>query len=809
VDISDILSKGTVAVLYRDSGRVIGTAFFVRSDLIVTCAHVVEAAGCKVGEQVMLKFPLTGACITAHTSEHLWRDVQQEDVALLQLDSAFEENSLPLGRSRPTYGHKFISCGFPAPMDSTLKWEEGTIRGLAAYQGYPLIQLDIRSIAAGASGAPVWDEAQDKVVGMITALYEENTAYMTPIESIYAICPELEEYNEKDVDAAIRRLLNSAISAEQLDEICFSRYPSVSERFSASTARDIKVQLLIDYCDRHNISAELLETVKTLNPEKYRQHISDQTIKALGLGAESVKPVDLTWEASRRDYEALRTAINRLPAILQFPLEDFRFYNQRDFCLKIFRTNTRFINLYGPIGVGKTFLLKNLQMRGRNLRTVYIDLKNNPPKESFLPEVIQQLYGGKAVPGKPDLIDLVNEIVNLNQSPENITHFMVLFDSAEERHREVIEWLMSDDGFEINHPVFRELLGKTDLEEKQLKLQVVIASQHPIIKRNLPNNHNLEQFVVSPLAREVDPDHDSLKLMLTEVASRSRFKSLGANAREEICDEIYYLTCGHPKCAMQALLAVANGRFDYQKERWKEIFREYIFKTILEQMLDPLEPGIALILWILSIFRRFDQRILGNLLERQAILMETSDPMNVGLQASQLRPKLLDTHLVDPLVQGAEGFYTMNLFLRRVLSLSMQYDHLSRFKALNHLALEIYTDLLKRGCPSGERALIFFMEIVYHSVKVLEIDNGTNAKTMKEQIANAVQNEYLPWLLRAIDRTCPDDPSDPRSRYLLELRDAWQKDNDLYEVIKRATGSANFYRSLEELILRFISENIN
>jgi hypothetical protein len=60
------------------------------------------------------------------------------------------------------WGHTFRAFGFPAGADSGM-WASGTLPG--------------PRIAAGFSGAPVWDDDQDGVVGMTMAVHRgQSTA---------------------------------------------------------------------------------------------------------------------------------------------------------------------------------------------------------------------------------------------------------------------------------------------------------------------------------------------------------------------------------------------------------------------------------------------------------------------------------------------------------------------------------------------------------------------------------------------------------------------------------------------------------
>ncbi|MFJ9646308.1 trypsin-like peptidase domain-containing protein [Streptomyces sp. NPDC101206] len=78
-----------VAQVLGPEGSVAGAGFLVAEDVLVTCAHVVLAAGSGPGDRVLLAFPrLAGA--DGQEGEVLperWRAPEDEDVAFVRLRS--------------------------------------------------------------------------------------------------------------------------------------------------------------------------------------------------------------------------------------------------------------------------------------------------------------------------------------------------------------------------------------------------------------------------------------------------------------------------------------------------------------------------------------------------------------------------------------------------------------------------------------------------------------------------------------------------------------------------------------------------
>ncbi|MFF3359129.1 trypsin-like peptidase domain-containing protein [Streptomyces sp. NPDC002917] len=184
---SDVLEASQVRICLA-TGEVVGAGFLVAADVVCTCAHVVaralgvpEGAVRVPGTGVDLDFPLLGGRPRARATVVSWRP-GEADVALLRLDEAVEgARPVPLVDGTGVWGHTFRVLGYPAGADRGV-WASGTLR---AGQGSGWVQMEAHGpgprIAEGFSGAPVWDDAQDGVVGMTVAAHRgERTAYLLP-----------------------------------------------------------------------------------------------------------------------------------------------------------------------------------------------------------------------------------------------------------------------------------------------------------------------------------------------------------------------------------------------------------------------------------------------------------------------------------------------------------------------------------------------------------------------------------------------------------------------------------------------------
>ncbi|WP_331738621.1 trypsin-like peptidase domain-containing protein [Streptomyces sp. NBC_01276] len=198
----DVLEASQVRVLSAE-GEVVGAGFLVAADVVCSCAHVVaralgvpDNARSAPGGLVHVDFPLLAGCPAGRAAVVSWRSGGQ-DVALLKLEAVVEgARPVQLVDGTGVWGHTFRALGYPGGADLGV-WASGTLR---AGQGSGWVQMEAHEpgprISAGFSGSPVWDDAQDGVVGMTVAAHVgERTAYLLPSaelvdeETLRSRCP--------------------------------------------------------------------------------------------------------------------------------------------------------------------------------------------------------------------------------------------------------------------------------------------------------------------------------------------------------------------------------------------------------------------------------------------------------------------------------------------------------------------------------------------------------------------------------------------------------------------------------------------
>ncbi|MYZ35997.1 MULTISPECIES: serine protease [unclassified Streptomyces] len=183
-----------------------GAGFLVGESTVVTCAHVVRAAGEGPGGPVRLAFPNARSApqVWGQVVSEGWRAPEAEDIAVVRLSGTPPGASVvALGSAEGCRGHAISSYGYPAQAPPGGHFAYGTAGDVLPDAGGSgsLLQLTgANDLTTGFSGGPVVDEATGLVVGMVTAISAPDghlrgagIAYATPAEVLREVWPELAE----------------------------------------------------------------------------------------------------------------------------------------------------------------------------------------------------------------------------------------------------------------------------------------------------------------------------------------------------------------------------------------------------------------------------------------------------------------------------------------------------------------------------------------------------------------------------------------------------------------------------------------
>jgi len=191
-----------LAILRRSDNKPAGVGFRVDDGLIITCAHVVEAAlGHRSGdlidppeEKVTVRFSFLESQDECSASVVDWVPVYRgeiqnrpdsEDIAVLRLDQSNRPPTNPIRLEAVIDGADVRSYGFPPQaqdQDSTKgRPEEGKLMGRETSRLWIIAGANNEEMLfePGFSGSPVWDMSHKKYVGMMVLADQPEAAFPT------------------------------------------------------------------------------------------------------------------------------------------------------------------------------------------------------------------------------------------------------------------------------------------------------------------------------------------------------------------------------------------------------------------------------------------------------------------------------------------------------------------------------------------------------------------------------------------------------------------------------------------------------
>src|SRR6266498_6056956 len=133
--------------------------------------------------------------------------------------------------------------------------------------------------------------------------------------------------------AELRELLKLAFSDEELTTFCYDYFSPVYEMFSSGMGRLVKIQLLIEYCDKQGKFEELLRLLEQKNPYQYNriffatQNAQKETSESKTAFSDSSRAeVQIVLKGNLVDFtpELQGAAIRALAAVLNISHEHVR-----------------------------------------------------------------------------------------------------------------------------------------------------------------------------------------------------------------------------------------------------------------------------------------------------------------------------------------------------------------------------------------------------------------------------------------------------------------------------------------------------
>lgn len=215
-----------IARIYHANGAVVGAGFLVSERHLITCAHVVATAlGISQNVRDMpvasveLDFPLIAPGQKVKSKVVFWLPVDssqaQEDIAGLELQGEVSNPAqpIPLITLENFYDRPFRIFGFPQQHPNGI-WADGVLKDRLA-NGWVQMQGNSAQghrVEPGFSGAPIWDDVENAVVGMAIAAEtdeQKKVAFLLPTHVLFSAWKELSQLN------SIKMISSSNLSTVQ------------------------------------------------------------------------------------------------------------------------------------------------------------------------------------------------------------------------------------------------------------------------------------------------------------------------------------------------------------------------------------------------------------------------------------------------------------------------------------------------------------------------------------------------------------------------------------------------------------------
>ena len=500
---------------------------------------------------------------------------------------------------------------------------------------------------------------------------------------------------------------------------------------------------------------------------------------------------------------------------LSIPLE---FANRREEIIQIRAMIESIIELLGPSGFGKSYILKAIVedkfqlARGITPNFVwhyaYIDFSLPDNKKlladfsgkSILLKLSEQLRNELISSKKSDsdIIDIVDKIyVQDHKSKPDankiISAFLFIFDSLDGIQDEMTKWLVGSDG-PVGHSINDQFCQLTP----RPIFKMVLSSRRPIIKSRSWCKQKILRHSVTSLNINVIQD------MLCEAFTKAGHQTTQP-VLSELSKNILELTSGHPRCVNRMCLKIADQFI--RLPALQQLFEENVIGVILQETLNSYHESIQYLLWCLSPFRRINEDVLLVLAHHKFLLLDGGLRFQFSDQ-SQLMGQLLKTALF---IEDDKKFtFKFEYAVRRILYLWMRYEAVEISQQLNDIACLMYEERIQdlNGLGQQQEALstistdwrrVYIQEAIYHHILKLEYEDEK-----KETWSTYLENKIDIYLDSLYSRA-------HKLEVLVRLKeliwDEWEQDEELHEEMNRVTSDDQARNQLDQIMRKIIEKH--
>ena len=476
------------------------------------------------------------------------------------------------------------------------------------------------------------------------------------------------------------------------------------------------------------------------------------------------------------------------------------FVNRDEILRNIRNRGTRFVNIYGPSGYGKTFLL-NALLSNLNLEnkeevhwiSAMIDASlpgiNSP--ESVCKELISAI-DPKNEYDKYDLDSLVPTtmiwVEEERKRGSKIDQVLFLIDNLEVENTQLIAWLLGDDG-----PIGSNCRKIFNNYENAPEVRLIIASRREI---NTINYYKIPASLDKLQLNRLNAS-DISQLLSEKLRSRPEIEYDGF-ATESLAAKIFRVTGGHPRSIGYICDEIIIKFKGYKEFDSSYYLTEGVLPIILYEVLDQVELGYQYVLWILSSFHFFDLDMLIQLKRKNIILKSDDERINEMDDLIFLLNPLIDASLIMNFASG-RPVYMMEPALQNVLSKWMQQEAEETYREINHIICDFFDSLFSKPMksatatkstsarlPNYTKDFYYFIESLYHFADFARLNEKPIQETLLEKIDIFAKFLFDRWHKYANDWVT----------LKTEFNDLWTKQEDLKDHIVSITGNIEIWADL-------------
>jgi V8-like Glu-specific endopeptidase len=366
-----------IARIYNSNDIIIGTGFLISPHRLLTCAHVVmQALGIEKTTgmpQDLIKFDLPRH-LTLTAKVIFWQPCSEienaqygEDIAVLEIiePRSFNETVLSLLPINTNEKQQINIFGFPEGYNNGV-WTENELRDLI-YNGWlqmNQIKLSDRIVERGFSGSPVWNQDKTAIIGMVTASdlgNQENktaTAFAIPSSVLIDACLKFLELQDILLELDLKTVKKAYTECRQ---------PDLDKPIPETIQ-----EMIISFVDEAKFNEN-----KNLDLNLFIEHLITSLNETKVIEWEKKYMAILTIDTAREiNYDIMK---------VPNPLKDKYGYIERpdieSECYQKIATED-FIRIKGSVGMGKTWLLKQMIEYAKNQGHFTIRLDFNEPEKA-------------------------------------------------------------------------------------------------------------------------------------------------------------------------------------------------------------------------------------------------------------------------------------------------------------------------------------------------------------------------------------------------------------------------------------------